>query len=74
MISKIGMKNRTTLLGEVKPQHETTMRFAGNIDLEKGLDKEGGIEIEIRDKTDSLGSTRKPLDLISTMRPSSSAR
>jgi len=62
MISKMRMKNRTT------------MRFASDIDLERGLDKEGGIEIETRDKTDSLGSTRKPLDLISTMRPSSSAR
>lgn len=74
MISKMRMENRTTRLGEVKPQHGTAMRFAGNIDLEQGLYKEGGIEIEIRDKTDSLGSTRKPLDLISTMHPSSSAR
>jgi len=50
------------------------MRFVGDIDLERGLYKEGGIEIEIRDKTDSLGSTRKPLGLTSTMRPSSSTK
>lgn len=74
MISTMRMKNTTTLLGEVKPQHGTIMRFASDIDLEWGLYKEGGITIEIRDNTDSLGSTRKPLDLISTMRPSSSAR
>ncbi len=62
MISKMRMKNRTT------------MGFVGDIDLERGLHREGGIEIEIRDKTDSLGSTRKPLGLISTMRPSSSTK
>jgi hypothetical protein len=62
MISKIRMKNRRI------------MRFVGDIDLERGLYKEGGIEIEIRDKTDSLGSTRKPLGLTSTMRPSSSTK
>lgn len=74
MISKMRIKNRTVLLDEVKPQQGTTMRFSSDIDLGWGLYKEGGIEIEIRDKTDSLGPTRKPLDLISTMRPSSSAR
>ena len=62
MISKMRMKNRTT------------MRIASDIDLGWGLYKEGGIEIEIRDKTDSLGSTRKPLGLISTMRPCSAAK
>ena len=55
-------------------KNRTTMGFVGDIDLERGLHKEGGIEIEIRDKTDSLGSTRKPLGLISTMRPSSSTK